>query len=146
MEPERHVEINRHLQERAIRYTNGRQTVVGVLQRAKGPQSAAELHRRLRGRLPLSSLYRSLAILDEAGILRRHHDVDGLARYELAEWLRGHHHHVVCNQCGEVTDIELDDDAEKTLLALVGTVGNQTGHAPTGHVLEIEGVCSGCAS
>lgn len=135
--------VRRRLAERDVRYTRGRQTVVKALQRVNGPQSAADLHGRIRS-VPLSSLYRSLTVLDDAGVLRKHHDADGLARFELAEWLAGHHHHVVCTECGLVEDVELDADAETTLHDLAAAVAHRAGYEVSDHVLEIEGVCGGC--
>ena len=135
--------IRRRLAEREVRYTRGRQSVVKALQRVNGPQSAADLHGRIRS-VPLSSLYRSLTVLDDAGVLRKHHDADGLARFELAEWLAGHHHHVVCTVCGIVEDVQLDADAETTLHDLAEGIARSAGYDVSDHVLEIEGVCSGC--
>jgi Fur family ferric uptake transcriptional regulator len=143
-------DVNREIGERLsahnIRFTKGRRQVIRVLRKASGPQSAADLHRQLRTSVPLSSIYRSLAVLDEAGVLRKHHDQSGLARFELAEWLSGHHHHVTCFECGRVEDVELDDKAEKKLTDIARLVGRRTRHQVTGHGLEIEGVCDTCRS
>lgn len=138
-----HDEVRHRLAGHEIRYTTGRQAVVRALQRMNGPRSAAELHRSLES-VPLSSLYRSLTVLDEAGVLRKHHDADGLARFELAEWLGGHHHHVVCVDCGSVEDVSLDKRSEEMLEELAGSLAVAAGYEPRGHVLEIEGLCSDC--
>jgi Fur family transcriptional regulator, ferric uptake regulator len=140
---ELHESVRRRLAERDIRYTNGRRVVVTTMVRLGGPKSAAELHRRMSN-IPLSSLYRSLTVLDEAGILEKHHDVDGLARFELAEWLTGHHHHVVCLDCGTVEDVELEDEAEAMLDRLAAQIAGDTGYEVAGHNLEVEGVCGSC--
>lgn len=139
---ELHEAVRRHLAERHIRYTTGRQSVITALVKVDGPESAAELHDRMR--VPLSSLYRNLTVLDEAGVLERHHDADGLARYELAEWLGGHHHHLVCVDCGTVEDVELGEDAETKLDELARGAARRAGYRATGHNLEIEGVCPSC--
>ena len=136
--------IRQYLAEREIRYTGGRRAVVRALQIAGGPQSAAELHQRLRHTIPLSSLYRSLAMLEEAGLLAVHHGQGRVARYELAEWLSGHHHHVVCLECGAMGDFELDTRAEKELLGLVAVAGRKAGYQVRGHSLEVEGLCGSC--
>lgn len=138
-----HAEVGRRLATRGVRYTSGRRTVIGALQRVSGPQSAADLHKRIRS-VPLSSLYRSLTVLDESGIVRRHHDAVGLARFELAEWLTGHHHHVVCIDCGTVEDVELDAATETVLDTVAASVAGSAGYELGGHVLEVEGVCSSC--
>lgn len=139
---ELHEAVRRHLADRHIRYTTGRQSVVTALVKVDGPESAAELHDRMR--VPLSSLYRNLTVLDEAGVLERHHDADGLARYELAEWLGGHHHHLICVDCGTVEDVELGEDAETTLDEIARRAARRSGYRATGHNLEIEGVCPSC--
>lgn len=138
-----HEEVRSRLANHEIRYTDGRQAVIRALQRVNGPQSAADLHKRVKS-VPLSSLYRSLTVLDEAGVLRKHHDADGLARFELAEWLTGHHHHVVCVECGMVEDVELDKKAERMLDQLAEALATAAGYQLDGHVLEVEGVCGSC--
>jgi Fur family ferric uptake transcriptional regulator len=139
---ELHESVRRRLAEREIRYTSGRKAVVTAMVRLAGPESAAELHRRMS--VPLSSLYRSLTVLDEAGVLEKHHDADGLARFELAEWISGHHHHVVCIDCGAVEDVQLSESQERELQRLASTVAAGAGYELTGHNLEVEGLCRKC--
>ncbi|HEX7099619.1 MAG TPA: Fur family transcriptional regulator [Acidimicrobiia bacterium] len=140
---ELHEAVRRRLEEHNIRYTTGRRSVVTALVRVDGPESTAELHRRMRG-VPLSSLYRSLTVLDEAGVVEKHHDADGLARYELAEWLMGHHHHVVCVDCGTVEDVSLSDEDEEMIGRLARKIADRAGYRETGHKIEVEGVCPSC--
>jgi len=117
--------------------------VVAALRTVPGPQSAADLHRTVTD-VPLSSLYRSLTVLDDAGVVRRHHDSDGLARYELAEWLGGHHHHMVCVRCGLVEDIQLDADEERALRSVIASLAERSGYQVHDHELELEGECRSC--
>lgn len=138
------TQIRNHLAGHSVRYTRGRQRVVAALARVDGPRSAAELHHQIDGTVPLSSLYRSLVVLSEAGVLSPHHGTKGLTRYELAEWLMGHHHHLVCIDCGAVDDIQLPPDLETTLERLVSTVAADR-FVATGHALEIDGRCAACA-
>jgi Fe2+ or Zn2+ uptake regulation protein len=137
-------QIERHLGENDVRYTRGRRQVVRALHRSGGPQAASDLHRGLRSSVPLSSLYRSLAVLDANGVLQKHHDATGLARFELAEWLTGHHHHLVCVDCNQVVDVELDAASEKALAALAESAGRELGYKVADHGLEIEGTCARC--
>lgn len=138
-------QVEQHLLDERIRFTRGRRAVVRALTGAEGPMSAAELHEALHRNVPLSSLYRSLNVLEEAGVLAPHHSTRGLIRYELAEWLTGHHHHLVCVDCGAVDDIRLTGDQEGALEALVGQVTAAAGFQGSGHVLEIDGRCPRCA-
>ncbi|MDK1027296.1 MAG: transcriptional repressor, partial [Actinomycetota bacterium] len=135
-----HDLVHRRLHESGIRYTGGRRAVVTAIQMATGPRTAAELANAATGDLPVSSLYRSLAIFGETGILKKHHGSDGIARYELAEWLTGHHHHVVCVACGAIEDIDVPDAAERALHDIASSLGAQAGFRVLDHVLEVEGV------
>lgn len=137
-------QIAARLTERGVRYTKGRRRVVGALAEADGPRSAAELHGDLGAEVPLSSLYRSLGVLEDAEVLAPHHGARGLVRYELAEWLTGHHHHLVCLDCGAVDDVHLAGDLESRLEGVVGEVTGDASFRATGHALEIEGRCSRC--
>ena len=128
-----------------VRYTKGRQTVIAALGRVDGPRSAAELWIEIGHNVPLSSLYRSLAVMSDAGVLSPHYSTKGVTRYELAEWLMGHHHHLVCIDCGVVDDVELPAALETTLEALVASVVVRGGFTPSGHALEIDGRCAACA-
>lgn len=128
-----------------VRYTSARRRVMAGLLRASGPRSAAELHADLRRTVPLSSLYRSLTVLEEAGVVVPHHSARGLTRYEPAEWLSGHHHHLVCAVCGRVEDLEVLPGDERRMAVLVDAIATRAGFRPGGHTLEIEGRCRGCA-
>lgn len=112
---------------------------------APGPMSAAELSDLLGAEVPLSSLYRTLAILEETGVAVHHLGAKGLTRYELAEWLTGHHHHLVCVVCGSVADVEIPEGEEESLRQLVSRIAARSDFKPTDHALEIEGTCPECS-
>ncbi len=107
--------------------------------------AAAELHGRLGSEIPLSSLYRSLAVLTDAGVLTSHHGGDGVARYELAEWLSGHHHHVVCSECGSVSDVDLPGEHEARLDEISSRVAELAEFKFVSHSLDLVGTCRKCA-
>ncbi|MGH8914297.1 MAG: Fur family transcriptional regulator [Acidimicrobiia bacterium] len=138
-------QVEDRLSASGVRYTGGRRQVVAALQRADGPMSAAELYRDLDGEVPGSSVYRTLAVLEEAGVVEPHHGAKGVTRYEIAEWLAGHHHHLVCSNCGAVEDIELPSDMETQLERLVGRVSGMSRFSASGHALEVDGRCSRCS-
>ena len=139
---DRQVELR--LFDHEVRFTTGRRAVVGALADARGPLSAAELSEVLGSEVPLSSLYRSLSVLEEAGVVSHHLGAKGLTRYELAEWLSGHHHHLVCVVCGSVDDIEIPRREEQRVQALVDETAAIASSSPTDHALEIEGLCREC--
>jgi len=134
--------VEERLAARGIRYTRGRRSVIAALSRADGPRSAAELAPSVP--VPVSSLYRSLGVLEEAGVLAPHHGARGVTRYELAEWLAGHHHHLVCVECGAVEDVEVPRGREAAIRDLVVEIAARSGFEALDHVLEIEGRCGAC--
>lgn len=138
-------EVETRLSESAVRYTSGRRQVVGALAGADGPRSADELHRQLGSSVPLSSIYRTLAVLQEADIIVPHFSTKGVTRYELAEWLMGHHHHLICIDCGVVEDIPIPQPLERQVRELVEDIGSIVAFKPVNHALEIEGTCGRCA-
>jgi Fe2+ or Zn2+ uptake regulation protein len=133
------------LRQRGVRATAARRLVVETLESAGGPQSAADLDDRLRPRVPLSSLYRTLAALETAGVLSKYYDPAGVARYEIAEQLTGeHHHHLVCIRCGHAIDIAVNPGLEAEISALIAVTEEALGCAITDHRLELEGTCVEC--
>jgi len=114
------------------------------LSNVDGPRTADEIFKLLRSTVPLSSLYRTLSVLSASGVLDRVHDGEGVARYELAEWLTGHHHHITCSRCGSTQDIDFAPEVETTIQQLAEEVGGAAGFEVTGHRLDLEGLCSLC--
>ncbi|MBA2281459.1 MAG: transcriptional repressor, partial [Acidimicrobiia bacterium] len=96
------------------RYTSNRRELVDALVVAGRPVTIPEL---LAGRpeLAQSSAYRNLSVLERAGIVRRIVTSDDHARFELAEELTGHHHHLICASCGAVEDFDVPPGGERAL-------------------------------
>ncbi len=138
-------QIEQRLFENEVRYTRGRRAVIEVLAKADGPKSAAELSAELGPQVPLSSINRTLSIHEEAGVVAHHLGAKGLTRFELAEWLAGHHHHLVCVQCGAVADIDIPPAKEESVRSLVTEIAALASFQATDHALEIEGLCARCA-
>lgn len=136
--------VERRLREHGARYTRTRRAVIRALARSDGPRSAGELHVALHSSVPLSSLYRSLSVLEDAGVVEPHFAVKGLTRFELAEWIAGHHHHLVCVSCGSVEDIEIPPVLEAGITELVEEIASLVSFAAMAHTLEIEGRCAAC--
>ncbi len=139
-------EVEQRLRDRDVRYTRGRRSVVAALAAADGPRSAAELRGGgSAGQVPLSSLYRTLAVLEEAGVVVPHFGAKGVTRYELAEWLTGHHHHLICVNCGTVEDVAIPQPYETQVRRLVDDIAADKSFTAVDHALEIEGRCARCA-
>jgi Fe2+ or Zn2+ uptake regulation protein len=127
-----------------LRLTLARRLVIETLDGSPGPQSAADLAAALAGSIPLSSLYRTLSVLEKTDVVERFPDQTGVARFELAEWLTGHHHHMTCVVCGETSDVGVPGDLERTVGDIVSEVGKRFAFEVTGHRLDLQGVCSQC--
>jgi Fur family transcriptional regulator, ferric uptake regulator len=125
------------------RYTSGRRDLVEVLAGAGRPLVVAEIVERQRG-LAQSSAYRNLVVLEQAGVVRRVPGADEFARYELDEDLTEHHHHLVCLNCGKVTDYTMSDQLERAVTKAVAAITDETGFEPTAHQLDLFGLCTDC--
>ena len=126
------------------RYTTGRQRVIAALQHADGPVTIPEIL-EFDGGLAQSSVYRNLTILEEVGAVTRIVTHDDHARFELAEALTDHHHHhLICTNCGSVSDFELAHEAESTLERALTRVGRSAKFRIDGHRLDLLGTCATC--
>ena len=88
------------------RYTEQRRDLVRLLADAASPRSIPQILAEA-GDMKQSSAYRNLASLEHAGVVRRVPTDEEYGRYELAEDLIGHHHHLVCSNCGTMRDVEV---------------------------------------
>lgn len=125
------------------RYTSSRRALVQALLEATRPLTITEILAGATG-MPQSSAYRNLTVLCEAGVARRLPGMDDLGRFELAEDLAGHHHHIVCGVCGTHADFDASARLEKALVEASRQVAAETGYAITGHRLDFDGRCPNC--
>ncbi len=125
------------------RYTSGRRRLVAALQSGGGPLTITQIL-AADTTLPQSSVYRNLTILEEVGAVTRIVTRDEFARYELAEDLTEHHHHLICSDCGAVDDFSLDDGTEANLDLALHQVAASAGFAVETHRLDLLGVCARC--
>ena len=125
-------------------YTSGRRELVELLLETGRPATIPDLL-KTRPKLTQSSVYRNLAMLEEVGVVQKVVSSDDRARYELAEDLMGHHHHLICVTCGRVDDFVVSPRSERSIeTVLVNAIGN-TGFRPSGHRLDVVGMCAECA-
>jgi Fe2+ or Zn2+ uptake regulation protein len=125
------------------RYTASRRALVHALLVADRPLTITEILAGAKG-MPQSSAYRNLTVLCEAGVARRLPGVDDLGRFELAEDLAGHHHHLQCTSCGTLVDFAASAQLERALVEAARRVAAETGYDITGHRLDFDGRCPRC--
>lgn len=125
------------------RYTRGRRTLVDVLAAVDSPLSIPQLLER-ESSLAQSSAYRNLAVLEDAGIVHRIVTADEFARYELAEDLTGHHHHLICSACGDVQDFTVPEALESEVDHVLHRIAAHHRFAADHHRLDLVGACARC--
>lgn len=120
---------------RGLRMTGQRRTIAQVLSDSDDHPDVEELHRRSQARDPnisIATVYRTVKLLEEVGILDRLDFRDGRARYEDAD--RDHHDHLIDMVTGEVVEF-IDREIE----ALQRRVAERLGFELVGHRLELYG-------
>lgn len=126
------------------RLTPRRRSLLRILRSAVRPLTIHEILDRGSG-LAMSSAYRNLTVLEHAGVVNRVITKEDFGRYELAEELTEHHHHLVCSSCGLVRDLLSDVDAER-LMNVAMQRATEQGFTPATHRLDIVGLCADCAA
>jgi Fe2+ or Zn2+ uptake regulation protein len=145
MPEELHATVADRLRHADQRYTSSRRALVDLLATQARPVSIPDIL-GVDPRLPQSSVYRNLAVLEQAGAVRRVLAADEFARYELAEDLTSHHHHLVCVACGAVDDVTLPARLERTVDHAIEELAESTGFEVHGHRLDLIGRCARCAA
>ena len=127
----------------AQRTTRQRTAVADLLGRVDGFRSAQDLHDLLRrdgASVGLTTVYRHLQSLSEAGQVDVLRTGDGEAVYRRCPTAT-HHHHLVCRSCGRSVEIEAPE-VEKW----AATVGRAHGFSEMTHTVELFGTCRDCAT
>jgi Fur family ferric uptake transcriptional regulator len=127
-----------------LRATRQRTAVLALLSEAEDFISAQELHARLRAAgesVGLSTVYRTVQALATADDVDVIVTAEGEARYRACAPSRiGHHHHLVCRQCGRTVEVR-----NPSLERWADRVGRENGFSEVSHTLEIFGLCSSCS-
>jgi Fur family transcriptional regulator, ferric uptake regulator len=138
-----HRVAERRLRRVDQRYTSGRRAIVELLVSAGHPVSIEDIASQLPG-LPRSSAYRHLTDLQTAGLIRRVTANDDFTRFELAEDLTEHHHHLLCVSCGKVTDVTPPDGFEQQVAGAISALADGEAFEVHSHRLDVLGLCAAC--
>jgi Fur family ferric uptake transcriptional regulator len=100
-------EIIRKLTEKEYRLTPQRMMIVSAIENSDGHISAEEIYAQVAAKYPqvnVSTVYRTLELLKKLGLVTETDFGEGRVRYHPAG--KGHHHHLVCTECGTVIDLD----------------------------------------
>lgn len=125
------------------RYTTNRRKLIGILQEATKPITINQILES-NSDLAQSSVYRNLAVLEQAGLVVRIITNEDHAHYELAEHILDHHHHIICSPCGEILDFHLSAKIEKALEESLQKIADEFGFSIDRHRLDLLGTCGNC--
>ncbi len=128
------------LREHGYRLTPQRLMVLEAIHEAQSHVSAEELYSQVRVKYPqvnISTVYRTLELLKNLGLVTETDLGSGVLRYHHAD--KGHHHHLVCQRCGRMFDLD-----ESVLDSLSGALIREHGFVPDLRHLAIFGCCRDC--
>jgi len=139
-----HPEVAVRLARLDQRYTASRRALVDTLAAARRPLSIPEILAATPV-IPQSSAYRNVTALIDAKAVRRVAGTDDHGRFELAEDLAGHHHHhLICDSCGQVLDIGASPRLERALAEAARVAEEETGFSVDDHRMDLVGTCEKC--
>jgi Fur family ferric uptake transcriptional regulator len=133
-------DIVKKLTERGYRLTPQRLMTIAAIEHSDGHISAEEIYAQVMAKYPhvnISTVYRTLELLKQLGLVTDTDFGEGRVRYHPVG--KGHHHHLVCQECGAVTDLD-----EVVLAPLKDVLLRQYGFKADLRHLAIFGLCGKC--
>ena len=130
------IDIEALCQAKGLRITEQRRVIARVLSESRDHPDVEELHRRASSvdkGISIATVYRTVRLFEEAGILERHDFRDGRSRYEPTP--DEHHDHLIDIESGDVIEFH-DDELEK----LQNVIAERLGFRLVDHRLELYGV------
>ena len=134
------------------RMTVPRQSILDVLSRTSKHLSAEDVYMAVHKVYPnvgLTTVYRTLELLVQIGLVLKFDFGDGRARYELSGGPKGayHHHHLVCTSCGRIVDYtDFIDDEVELLNQTEKGLSKKFNFKITNHLIQFYGLCDKCNS
>jgi Fur family ferric uptake transcriptional regulator len=137
-------DLKEHLSSKSYKVTGQRQAVLRLLaENSKKHLSADEIYKQLSEKetgIGIATVYRTLALLEKLKFITRINLDDGCIRYQLSDPHAKHeHHHLICECCGTVLDIQ-----EDLLESLEKQVLQKNGFRVNNHRLKLYGICKEC--
>lgn len=128
--------IEQKCAEKGLRMTEQRRVIARVLSEAEDHPDAEELHRRaaaIDANISLATVYRTMKLFEDSGIIERHDFRDGRSRYE--EATEDHHDHLIDAKTGEVIEFTSEE-----IERLQVEIARRLGYRLVDHRLELYGV------
>lgn len=132
------------------RLTQPREVIIDVLHANEGHLSASDIYIQAHENNPtigLTTVYRTLDMLTQMGIVQKFDFGDGKARFELANNPdgKGHHHHLVCLECKRIIDYSDMVEEEKDFLKKIERqLEEKYNFSILDHFIRFHGVCNEC--
>jgi len=142
---------HRGLHGRGYRLTIPRKAILEVLSNSDGHLSAEDIYITVHNLYPaigLTTVYRTLDLLVQMGVVFKFDFGDGRARYELIDHFskKAHHHHLICTSCNTIIDY---DDFLNEELDLIHKTENALSKRHNfkikGHMMQFYGLCDKCS-
>jgi Fur family ferric uptake transcriptional regulator len=136
---ERLEQFREFIRVRGLKSTRQRDDIASWFFGHKGHLSAEQIYREVKAIHPgigFSTVYRTMKLLVEAGLVSERHFSDAEALYEN---VTGHHDHCICTSCGAIIEFENEKIEE-----LQRMVAERHGFLLTSHKMELYGLCSPC--
>ena len=133
-------EIVSKLREQGYRLTPQRMMILSAIEKGIDHVSAEDIYAKVAAKYPqvnISTVYRTLELLKRLGMVTETDMGDGRLRYHPAD--KGHHHHLVCTECGAITDLD-----ESTLARLKDVLFNRYDFDAELRHMAIFGLCASC--
>ena len=133
-----------------FRVTVGREAIIEAFSETHDHLSAEDVYSRIHDRYPnvgLTTIYRTLDMLVNLGLVFKFDFGDGKARYELSEGPKGvhHHHHLVCTGCNRVIDYtDFIDDELELLRRTEKGLSEKYNFRIDNHLIQFYGTCKEC--
>ena len=138
------MSLNDQLKEKGYKFTTQRKLVLDVIKENQGNHlGPEEIYNHLKTKnanIGIATVYRTLTLLEEMGLIYRVEFRPGIAAYELNQPDVAHkHHHLICMECGKITEVK-----EDLLDNLENLISSNHGFAIKDHSLKFYGYCSQC--
>lgn len=144
------AEWEKLLKSKGYRLTLPRRVILNLMLQSNEHLNAKEIYSRININFPdigLTTVYRTLDLLVELGLINRFEFGDGYSSYELGKEAKNHHHHLICSKCGKIIDYsDFIEDEVKFFSMIEKYLAQKHNFVILGHEVQFYGHCEKCRS